>query len=163
MICKGKHNVFGNSSMADNLFSPTQLARSEDESGAHFASSEVVRQWVIVRHKTIWHPPTDVYEQDDLLIVVVEIAGMRDSDFNVTLQGQQLTISGLRRPVANPDCAYHQLEIPFGDFRTEVSLPWPVIRDAVTASYRDGFLRVELPHAPAHNVQVISVDREETD
>lgn len=119
-----------------------------------------LRRWVIVRHASIWHPPTDVYEMDERLIVVVEIAGMRDSDFSVVLQGQRLTISGERQRVTTRDCAYHQLEIPYGEFRTEVSLPWPVAHDEVTANYRDGFLRVELPHAPSQKIQIINVDGE---
>ena len=85
--------------------------------------TEIMQRWVIVRHTTAWHPPTDVYEIDDRLVVVVEIAGMRDGDFNVTLQGQRLTISGTRRRMTGPDCAYYQLEISFGDFRTPSTCP----------------------------------------
>lgn len=121
------------------------------------------RRWVIVRHATAWHPPTDVYETDGRLIVIVEIAGMRDSDFNVTLHGQRLTISGVRQRITQADSAFHQLEIAFGEFRTTVSVPWPVQRDAVAATYRDGFLRVELPHAPAHKVQIVDVDEQLAD
>ena len=105
----------------------------------------------------IWHPLTDVYELEGRLIVVVEIAGMRDSDFSVILQGQQVVISGVRERITRQDCAYHQLEIPYGEFRTEVSLPWPVVREQVSATYRDGFLRVELPHAPAQKISVIDI------
>jgi len=40
----------------------------------------------------------------------------------------------------------HQLEIYFGPFERSVGLPGvPVNRDAITASYRDGFLLVTLP------------------
>jgi HSP20 family protein len=124
---------------------------------------EIVRRWVIVNHATIWHPPTDVYELDGRLIVVVEVAGMRDGDFSVTLQGQLLTISGVRQRVAAPDCAYHQLEIRFGEFRTEVNLPWSVAREDVVATYQDGLLRVELPRAPKQKVQIVNVDTEESE
>jgi len=123
---------------------------------------ELMQRWVILRHTTAWHPPTDVYEVNDRLVVTVEIAGMRDGDFNVILQGQRLTISGTRRRMTGPDCAYYQLEIPFGEFRTEVELPWPVSRDGVSATYRDGFLRIELPHATAQKVQIVNVDIEES-
>lgn len=126
------------------------------------ATEGVVRRWVVVRHATVWRPPTDVYEQEGLLIVVVEIAGMHHSDFNVMLQGQRLIISGIRQRAAPRDCAYHQLEIPYGEFRAEVSLPWPILRDAVTASYRDGFLRVELPQAPAQRIQIVTLDEDES-
>jgi HSP20 family protein len=125
--------------------------------------TDLMQRWVIVRHTTAWHPPTDVYEINDRLVVAVEIAGMRDGDFNVTLQSQRLIISGTRRRLTDPDCAYYQLEISFGDFRTEVELPWPVSRDEVSATYRDGFLRVELPHATAQKVQIVNVDVEEPD
>ncbi len=123
----------------------------------------VVRRWVVVRHATVWRPPTDVFEQEGRLVVVVEIAGMHHSDFSVLLQGPRLIISGVRQRATPRDCAYHQLEIPYGEFRAEVSLPWPVLRDAVTASYRDGFLRVELPHAPAQKIQIVTVDQDESD
>lgn len=134
---------------------PLNSPKGDTESGT-------LRRWVIVRHATIWHPPTDVYESNERLIVVVEMAGMRDSDFNVVLQAQRLIISGVRQRFTPADSAYHQLEIPFGEFRTEVSLPWPVARDDVSASYRDGFLRIELPHAPAQRIQIVNVDEEET-
>jgi len=131
--------------------------KSEDDSGLQ-RTHEALHRWVIVRHATVWHPPTDVYELDGRLIVVVEIAGMRDNEFSVVLQGQRLVISGVRERVTRRDCAYHQLEIPFGEFRTEVNVPWPVTHEDVTANYRDGLLRVELPHAPTQRIQIISVD-----
>ncbi len=124
-------------------------------------TSDVVRRWVIVRHASVWAPPTDVYEHDGNLIVIVEIAGMRDGDFNVVLQGQRLMISGVRARVTRQDCAYHQLEIPYGEFRTEVSLPWSVAPDDVSANYRDGFLRIELPHAPVQKIPIITVNDED--
>ncbi|MGQ9849580.1 MAG: Hsp20/alpha crystallin family protein [Aggregatilineaceae bacterium] len=129
---------------------------------AYELSGGVMRRWVVVRHATVWRPPTDVYEQDDRLIVVVEIAGMHHSEIQVTLQGQRLIVSGVRQRHAARDCAFHQLEIPYGEFRTEVSLPWPVARDQVTASYRDGFLRIELPHAPAQKIQIVSLDENDS-
>lgn len=143
--------------MPDEKFLPHQpgAAGRPSEQG-----SDLTQRWVIVRHTTIWHPPTDVYEQGENLIVMVEIAGMQDSDFNVVLQGQRLVISGLRRRVGATDCAYHQLEIPFGEFHTEVNLPWPVSRDDVSATYRDGFLRIELPHVPVQKIQIVDLDTE---
>ncbi|MBN1565050.1 MAG: Hsp20/alpha crystallin family protein [Anaerolineae bacterium] len=130
-----------------------------DEPSSH--ANDTLQRWVIVRHTSAWRPPTDVYERDNQLIVVVEIAGMRDNDFKVTLHGQRLTISGTRERFTSAECAYHQLEIPFGEFRTEVSLPWAVLRDAVSAVYRDGLLRVELRRAPAQKVHVVNVDIDE--
>jgi len=115
-----------------------------------------------MRHTSTWYPPTDIYEHDDRLVVVVEVAGMRDGDFNITLHSDRLIISGVRERVNSGDCAYHQLEIPFGAFRTEVTLPWPVLRDEVTATYRDGFLRIELPRSRRQQIQIVTVDAGES-
>jgi HSP20 family protein len=137
---------------------PSSRNEPEPEAGSKASTGETLQRWVIVRHSSAWRPPTDVYELDDRLIVVVEIAGMRDSDFKVTLHSQRLIISGTRQRIASAECAYYQLEIPVGEFRTEVSLPWAVLRDDVSAIYRDGLLRVELTRAPAQKVHIVNVD-----
>ena len=67
-------------------------------------------------------------------------------------------ISGIRKRATPTDASYHQLEIAFGEFRTEVNLPWPVERDKVTATYRDGYLKIVLPHAAARSVQIVTLD-----
>jgi HSP20 family protein len=141
--------------MPDERFLHDRPDQPEMELDLESQVDRMVRRWVFVRHTTVWHPPTDVYEMEDRLVVVVEIAGMRDRDFSVTLHGQQLVITGVRQRMTTADCAYYQMEIRFGEFRTEVSLPWPVLREQVSATYRDGFLRIELPRAYKQKVQVV--------
>lgn len=121
----------------------------------------VTRHWIIARQTNIWRPPTDVFELDDRLIVMVEIAGMRDGEFNVALQDRRLTISGTRERAIQERVAFHQMEVRYGQFHTEISLPWPINREQVTALYRDGFLRVELPRAVNQQVHIVNVDVEQ--
>ena len=52
--------------------------------------------WRLTSHPHVWRPPTDVYETEDKYVVIVEIAGMNEEDFSVTLDQNILTISGLR-------------------------------------------------------------------
>ena len=92
----------------------------------------------------IWRPATDVYETGDSIVVRVEIAGMREEDFSISLIGSQLTVRG-NRPDIQERRAYHQMEIFFGEFSTEVELPGPVLSDQVTAEYTEGFLRLVFP------------------
>jgi HSP20 family molecular chaperone IbpA len=42
-----------------------------------------------------------------------------------------------------------------------VTLPWPVSREGVSATYKEGFLRVELPHARNQQIHIVDVDIEE--
>ncbi len=110
--------------------------------------------WVVLRHTRAWEPPTDVYENEKGLVVQVEIAGMQKEDFSITLGERLLVIEGVRKD-PEPKRAYHQMEIRYGEFRTEVYLPWTVDPDRVEATYENGFLKVVLPRPPVHRVEVV--------
>lgn len=92
----------------------------------------------------IWSPPTDVYETEEKYVIKVEIAGMRDEDFEVGVENNLLTISGYRSD-QNERRAYHQMEIRFGRFELAVEMPVTVDLENATAEYKDGFLMVMLP------------------
>jgi HSP20 family protein len=102
---------------------------------------------------SIWSPPTDLYEAQDAYVVRVEIAGMREEDFVVSMEKDVLNISGSRTEPASPR-AYHQMEIRFGRFATAVMLPGPVEADAAEAEYKDGFLTVLLPKPKPNRTKV---------
>ncbi|PKO21542.1 MAG: hypothetical protein CVU38_14220 [Chloroflexi bacterium HGW-Chloroflexi-1] len=103
-------------------------------------------------NETIWRPPTDVYETDESAVVIVEIAGLAEGDYQVALLGRMLVVSGERRDPAEK-LAYQQMEIRYGKFRTQVHLPWALETAAQTAVYEDGLLRITLRKArtpPCH-------------
>lgn len=112
------------------------------------AESESLRpnanRWRNGLRSHIWRPATDVFEIEESIVVRVEIAGMREEDFSISLKGNQLTVRG-NRPDVLERRAYYQMEISFGEFLTEVNLPGPVLSDHVTAEYIDGFLRLVFP------------------
>jgi len=108
-------------------------------------------------HAKIFRPPTDVYETANAVVVRVEVAGMDEHDFNIDLGRRTLVISGRRLDRSSSKIAYQQMEVFYGDFRTEVYLPWPINQAAVEATYRDGFLVVTLPKADVLRVPVSSV------
>jgi len=102
---------------------------------------------------SIWSPPTDVYETDDAYAVRVEIAGMREDDFEVVVENNTLLISG-NRPDIPERRAYHQMEIRFGKFATAIGLPGPVDIDHAVAQYADGFLTISLPKSKPNQIKV---------
>ena len=102
---------------------------------------------------SIWSPPTDVYETDDAYAVRVEIAGMREDDFEVAMDNNVLLISG-NRPDISERRAYHQMEIRFGKFATAIGLPGPVDIDHAVAQYTDGFLTILLPKLKPNQIKV---------
>jgi HSP20 family protein len=91
--------------------------------------------------------------------VIVEIAGMQQGEFNVALTDRRLTITGFRQMPARARAAYHQLEVRYGEFRCDVSLPWAVDEQGIVARYEDGFLYIELPRSQADAVRPVPVDK----
>ena len=90
-----------------------------------------------------WSPPTDMYETEKDYVVRVEVAGMREADFEVTFESGFLLVNGTR-PDVHERRAYHQMEIRFGKFSTAIAVPGPVDLDKSVAEYKDGFLTVLL-------------------
>lgn len=101
----------------------------------------------------VWRPPTDVFEIEDAIVVRVEIAGMREQDITILLDGRVLSVRGTRSEVPERR-AYHQMEISFGEFVSDIELPYPVIVDQVQAIYDNGFLRIVLPRERPRRIQV---------
>lgn len=100
-----------------------------------------------------WNPPTDVFETEENFIVRVEIAGMKDADFDVAIENQILMISG-NRSEPNERRAYRQMEIRFGKFEIAVEISVPVEIERAVAEYKDGFLVVQLPKLSPKHIEV---------
>ena len=115
------------------------------------------QRWVSGRQLKIWRPPTDVYETDESVVVKVEIAGMAEGDFAVSLEGKRLIISGVRRDPA-AKLAYQQMEVLYGLFETTVHLTRAIQEDKIEATYQNGFLSVRLPKAKPRQVPVVSAE-----
>lgn len=137
------------------------MGRSSDDRGDR-ARAELDRlyrelvgpaRWVVTPHSHTWRPPTDVFETDDAVIVRVEVAGMRESNFNVTLSDQLLIVTGYRED-PGPKVAYHQMEVRFGEFRVEVYMHWAIGEAGIQAVYENGFLQVVLPKAHKRQIRI---------
>lgn len=121
------------------------------ESSASLISGIV--NWRLTTHPHIWCPPTDIYETEDSIIVRVEIAGMKESEFSIFVDQNALSISGSRADI-NERRAFHQMAIHFGEFHTGAEISVPIEINNVTAEYRDGFLIVILPKAQPKQINV---------
>jgi len=110
--------------------------------------------WRITMRSPAWRPPTDVFETENTIVVRVEIAGMREEDIIIELNGRNLTVRGSRQDVSEKR-AFHQMEIYFGEFAIELELPNYIEADQVQAVYSDGFLRIHLPKARPRQIPVV--------
>ncbi|MCC6146508.1 MAG: Hsp20/alpha crystallin family protein [Anaerolineaceae bacterium] len=115
--------------------------------------------WRISTHTRLWRPPTDAFETTEQIIVRVEIAGMGSAELNVHFDNQVLSIQGVRSENIEKR-AYHQMEIHFGQFSTEVVISAPIDAEKIEAIYDDGFLWVYLPKARPKTIQIASKDEQ---
>ncbi len=109
----------------------------------------------MARHPLAWRPPTDLCEVEGAFIARIEIAGMKEAYLSVSIADKVLTVVGIRQ-YSGLRGAYHQMEIRYGEFCTQVRLPAAVDDEKIKASYSDGFLTVLVPKKRVHRVNVVS-------
>jgi HSP20 family protein len=101
---------------------------------------------------------SDVFDDDDKVVVRIEAPGMRREDFNIELHGDTLTVWGEKRSDRELKRGrYSVAQCAYGSFRRNVVLPVRVKAEETKASYRDGVLRIELPKDEAARAIRIAV------
>ena len=101
---------------------------------------------------------SDVFDDDDKVVVRIEAPGLRREDFSIELQDDTLTVRGEKRADREARRGrWSVVQCAYGRFRRDIALPVPVKADKTKASYRDGVLRVELPKADGARARRIEV------
>lgn len=117
------------------------------DSDPSFSSAFIVSHlpvWRVGGRGRLWRPAVDLFETEDQYIARVEVAGMQDGEFEIFVHQGTLVIHGVRKELLTTKKAFHQMEIPFGEFQVEVEIPGLVDKDRMEAQYADGFLWVVL-------------------
>ena len=92
-----------------------------------------------------WHPPVDVMEIGDKLIIVAEIAGISAESVMVNQKEDMIVIQGTRSEVsANSSPVFHHMEINYGPYERNIKIPKRFVGGEIKALYRNGFLRLEI-------------------
>lgn len=95
-------------------------------------------------------PDTDVYMTEDpaTLHMTMDLAGLDPDTLHVALDGDLLTVSGLRRrPDERGRRIYHLAEIDWGRFERTLRLATPVDPKTSLVTYDSGLLHIALPLA----------------
>src|ERR1700747_2075572 len=70
-----------------------------------------------------WSPALDLYQNNDHLVAVIEVPGMRKEDIEISLHDGALTISGERKHEGSNGHKAERTERYIGKFRRSISLP----------------------------------------
>lgn len=101
---------------------------------------------------------SEVFDGDDKITVRLEAPGMEKGDFDVQVTEGYLVIRGRKQMERERTAGrYHVVECAYGSFERAIPLPDEVETDKVSASYKRGILRVELPKSTNRHRKRIQV------
>ena len=109
----------------------------------------------------VWRPLVDLFETEDMLVAIVELAGVDQDALDISVEDRVLAVRG-RRSIgsARQPSSYHLMEIGHGVFERVVPLPVSVDSDRTSANVRNGMLEVCMPKAKAQRISITVVSTE---
>lgn len=105
-----------------------------------------------------WLPSVDVSETKNDLVVKAELPGMDPKDIDVSLSDGMLTIRGEKKQEKEEkEENYHFIERSYGSFTRSVQLPKEVKHEKISASYKNGILKVVLPKSEEAKTKEVKI------
>lgn len=105
-----------------------------------------------------WQPAIDVYESNKDVVVLVELAGVKEDDIEVTIHNNILIVKGERKDIKQGiKRTYSQMEILWGPFQRDIALPANVDINQIKAFYEAGFLELVLPKSNEPKARYINI------
>jgi len=113
---------------------------------------------LVQRYPEAFAPSFEVKETKDSYVFKADVPGVKESDIEVTLTGNRLSISG-KREVEHKEQTdtFYTYERSYGDFTRSFTLPEGVNADGVAADLKDGVLTVSLRKRPELQPKKIQV------
>lgn len=139
----------------------TKSRSFEEEMRGLYSEFAQMKNRVMLDALNVWHPPTDVCETEDELVITCELAGVRKEDIRIQLNDDFVQITGKRtekRPISR--AIFHNLEINYGLFERNIRFPKRFIGSEPHASFREGILSVKIPASPPRKREKIEIEVE---
>jgi HSP20 family protein len=93
-----------------------------------------------------WLPAMDLLETENDFVLRADLPGLSESDVNIELENNVLTISGERKSETEERKeGYYRVERASGSFSRSLTLPDGIDPDAVKATFERGVLEVRIP------------------
>jgi HSP20 family molecular chaperone IbpA len=107
--------------------------------------------------RPVFIPRTDIYERDDGLVLLADMPGVDEHSVEINVDHRVLTVTGR---VAPEQVTGHRLtyaEYETGDFERSFTLNEEVDLDRISATVKNGVLRLVLPKSEAAKPKKIAV------
>ncbi len=122
-----------------------------------FGKSLLTERWEGVE----WVPAIDISETDDEVIVKMDVPGVKPEDMEITLSDDVLIIKGEKKKETEEKKEnFYRMERYYGSFMRSIELPCGVEENKISATYKDGVLKIVLPKKPEERKKVIKINIE---
>ena len=105
-------------------------------------------------------PVLNLWEDPQHYFVSTELPGLKQEEIDVSLQGNDLVISGERKTEKeekDDKKTWHRRETRYGKFYRMVSLPQDIDASRISAEMKEGVLKVVLPKAERSRPSKIAI------
>ena len=102
-------------------------------------------------------PAVDIFEKGDTTVILADMPGVASDGVDVTLEKRVLTLRGTVKPHAPEGYRRLSSEYREGDYLRVFTLSDEINQAKINAEFRNGVLRLELPHAAEAKPKKISV------
>ena len=93
----------------------------------------------------VFTPPVDIFESETEIIVLADMPGVSSDNVAIDVHNDELKITGEVEPQASENESYILREYESGRFHRHFSLSDRIDQGKISASIKDGVLRVVLP------------------
>ena len=104
------------------------------------------------------YPRLNLSSTEDDAFLTVEVPGLSESDLDLSVQGDLLTLRGVVGAANQEEGqTYLRRERAHGRFHRQIQLPYEIDADNIDAQLDNGILRVRLPRAESDRPRKIEV------
>lgn len=100
------------------------------------------------RRAMAFTPSVDIFERNDATVITADMPGVAPEDVDVTLERKVLTLHGKVKPYAPEGYRAVSSEYRVGDYVRVFTLSDDIDQTKINAEFKNGVLRLELPHSP---------------
>ena len=101
-------------------------------------------------------PPVNIAETDRALHVELELPGVEEKNIDVEIHGNQLIVKATRE-FHEENAEWHAVEHRYGSIARRIMLPRGLDSEAVTATFENGILKIEVPKAEPIEARKIEI------
>lgn len=147
--------------MAIVRYNPFRDLRAMQEQMNHLLDMAWSRDTGEELREGVWHPPVDIFETEDAVIIKAELPGIEQKDIEVKIEDGTLVLRGERKhdeEIKKEN--YHRVERYYGQFQRSFSLPNAINQEKVKATCDKGVLTIILPRREEKKPKQINVEVE---